>query len=241
MTDKLEQLEGLLGDLGGAVDRRRLGDRLNQSMQTLSTADYQIDRLKAVLELAGLTGLDKGGQGQVVQKLREEAWETGDWLEKADTDDELRDAVLEYDKVLLRSLANCEITVRNNWKTSAAQRFRPQVALGELLRGIGVEPELGEKLVETGQRALRAGDLTPASAMCEEVKSLLEEQDELQAERSERISKGEIGEFITALAEHRATLSMVSSEVEEWLRENNALDRFRVEPRFPGSPATGFG
>jgi len=59
----------------------------------------------------------------------------------------------------------------------------------ELLQRIGVDPDLGARLAAVGQRATRAGDLTPATAMCAEVKTLLAERDALQAERADRLSR----------------------------------------------------
>lgn len=241
MSDQLEALEALLDDLPDAASRRRLGDRLNQSMETLRTADHQIGRIEAIVELADLIGMSGAGQGRLIEQLREEALEVGEWLEVADSDDELRDAVLEYEKVLLRSIANCEHAVRNQWRNSAAQQFRPLVALGELLQRINVEPELGQKLAETGRRALSAEHLGNAQALCTEVRTLIREQQALQEERASRISEGETGQFINALAEHKATLDMVTDEVRAWLEDNRALDRFTVAPRSPGSAAASAG
>lgn len=241
MSDPLEELETLLEQLPEAVDRRRLGDRLNQSMVTLRSADHNIERIEAVAQLADLTGMTAGGQGQVVQKLRDEALEVGEWLESASSDDDLRDAVYEYDKVLLRTLANCELAVRNHWSVLAAQTFRPLVAFGELLQRINVEPELGARLVETGRRAVKAVDMGSAKALSSEVRELLAEKDALQAERAERISEGEIGSFITALAEHKATLEMVTPKVHEWLTDNGALDRFSIAPRLQGTAGAAAG
>lgn len=241
MTDALEELEELLGDLPDAIDRRRLGDRLTQSMATLQNADHNIERIEAVIELADLTGMTLGGAGQVVQKLKEEAIEVGEWLETAESDEELRDATYEYDKVLLRTLANCEISVRNHWQVSAAQQFRPLVALGELLQRINVRPDLGKRLAETGRRALNAHQTGSAKALCAEVRALRAEQQVLQTEQTELMSEGEIGSFITAVAEHKATLEMVTPKVQQWLSENGALDRFAISPRLQGSAGASAG
>jgi hypothetical protein len=241
MIDQLEELEGLLTYLPDAIDRRRLGDRLTQSMTTLQNADHNIERIAAVIELADLTGMTSGGAGQVVEKLKEEAFEVGQWLETASSDEELRDATYEYDKVLLRSLANCEINVRNHWQVSAAQQFRPLVALGELLQRINVRPDLGKRLAETGRRALGAHQTGSAKALCAEVRALTAEQQALQEERAELMSEGEIGGFITAVAENKATLEMVTPKVQQWLSENGALNRFAITPRLQGSAGGGGG
>jgi hypothetical protein len=240
MSDALEDLEQLVDELPDAVDRRRLGDRLNQSMETLRQADYQVARLKSVIELAEITGMAAAGQGQIIRKLQEEAFETGDFFEVAETDDDLRDADYEY-KGLLRTLASSEQAIRTHWSVSASHRFKPLVALGELLQRIGVEPELGQRLAETGNRALKASQIGQAEALCAEVRDLLEEQQKLQAEQAGRLSDGEIGGFITALAEHRATLAMVTPEVQAWLSENQALERFTIVPRLQGNAGASAG
>jgi hypothetical protein len=241
MSDQLEELEQLLEELPDAVDRRRLGDRLTQSMTTLHKADHNVERIEAVIELADLTGMASSGPAQVVERLKEEAFEVGEWLETATSDEELRDAVYQYDKVLLRSLANCELTVRNHWQMAAAQRFRPLVALGELLQRINVRPDLGQRLVETGKRALNAHQAGSAKTLCAEVRALTAEQEALQNEQAELMSEGEIGSFITAVAEHKATLEMVTPKVREWLTQNGALDRFTISPRLQGSAGATFG
>jgi hypothetical protein len=230
MSDPLEELETLLPGLPEAVERRDLGDRLNTSIEVLRNADYQIGRLGALLEVADLTGMTTGAQGNAIANLREEAFDVGDALEAASTNDELRDSIDGYKEWVQRTLASSDIVVRNNWKVLAAQRFRSLGALGTLLQRIGVDEELGGKLASAAARADKAGELTPAIAMCSEVKALLAELEELQSKRASSLSEGEIGAFITALAEQRATVEMITPEVREWLADNQALSRFSVVP-----------
>lgn len=230
MSDQLEELETLLPDLPEAVKRRDLGDRLNNSIEVLRNADYQIGRLGALLEVAELTGMTVGPQGKAIANLREEAFDVGDALEAATTDDELRDSIDGYKEWVQRTLASSDIVVRNNWKMLAAQRFRSLASLGSLLQRIGVDAELGARLAEAGARAEKAGDLTPATAMCAEIKALLAELEELQSKRAGTLNEGEIGAFITALAEQRATVEMITPEVRKWLADNQALSRFSVVP-----------
>jgi hypothetical protein len=241
MSDALLELESLLDDLPNAIDRRRLGDRLTQSMATLQNADHNIERIAAVIELADLTGMTEAGHGQAVQRLKEEALEVGEWLETASSDEDLRDATYEYDKVLLRTLTNCELTVRNHWQVSAAQRFRPLLALGELLQRINVRPDLGHRLADTARRALNAGQTGSAKSLSADVKGLIAEEEALKAEQAELMSEGEIGSFITAVAERKATLAMVTPKVHEWLSRNGALDRFAISPLLQGMTGAGAG
>jgi hypothetical protein len=229
-VDQLERLEALLPELPGAVQRRDLGDRLNTSIELLRNADYQVGRLKALVEIAELTGMTSGAPARSIQELREEALDVGEALEDATTNDDLRDSIDAYKELTQRTLASSDIVVRNNWKFLAAQRFRPLGALGSLLQRIGVDEELGAKLAAAAARADKAGDLTPATAMCAEVKELLAELEELQSKRASSLSEGEIGAFIDALAEQRATVEMITPTVRKWLSENQALSRFSVVP-----------
>lgn len=241
MTDRLVELEGLLEALPAAVDQRRLGDRLHTSMETLQTAERSVERIEAIVDLAALLDLDSTGQGHSVAKVRQEALEVGEWLETAATDQDLRDAVHEYKEGLLRSLSATELAVRAAWAAFAAQKFRPLVALGQLLQSINVEAELGASLVETGQRAIKPREGVSAKALAQEVRTLLAEQTTLQDERAKLISEGAIGQFITALAEQKATLAMVTPDVRAWLEQNGALERFSLMPRSTGIAGANAG
>lgn len=231
MTDNVEALEALLEALPGAVDRRRLGDRLTQSMEKLRTAGHQAARLASLIELAPVISFGSTPQQRaMLEEVREEAWDVGEALEETETAEQLRDAVLEYEKGFSARLAGLHAAVRVHWSAFATQTFRPLVPLGEMLVRTGVDPDLGRRLTECGRRAMAFSDPGSVADFLAGVKALLAEREALDAERSGLVEEGEIGTFLSALAEQRATLAMVTPKVSAWLAEKHALERFSVAP-----------
>lgn len=230
MTDRLSDLEALLEHLPAAVDRRRLGDRLTRSLDRIRNVPHNAERLSAAIELAEATGYgDVPQQADLLEEVREEALSTGEKLEEAASDDALRDAVDDYE-AFLKSLANLDRGLRLHWNGAAAQRYRPLTSLGALLQRTRVAPELGERLAACGQRALSGGE-APLRELAARAKAVAAEHEKLQAEGAALFSDGDVGIFIQAVAEQRATLSHVTPAVLAWLTEKNALDRFGLTPR----------
>lgn len=232
MSDTLAALEEMLPDLPDAVDRRKLGDRLTQSVETLKTADYQLGRLKAVLELADLTDFRATPiQAEMLSDLQQEAYSVGEDLETASTDGDLRDALYEYERGFQKSLASADQAIRTHWASLASQKFRSLAPLGDLLQRIGVASDLARRLQDCGRRGLAPSNVGPLTDLAARARALLTELEALQAERAEAIGAGEVGDFINALAEQRATLAHVTLEVHAWLEKNQALQRFSVTAR----------
>ena len=232
MSDILTALEAMLPDLPDAVDRRRLGDRLSQSVEALKTADYHVGRLNAVLDLAELTQFGAAPpQSEMLSALREEAYEVGDALETAATDGDLRDAMYEYERGFQKSLASADQAIRTHWASLAANKFRSLVPLGDLLQRIGVAPDLARRLQDCGRRGQAPSNVGPLADLASRARALLSELETLQAERADAIGEGEVGDFVNALAEQRATLTHVTDGVRHWLEKNEALPRFSVVPR----------
>jgi hypothetical protein len=231
VTDNLEGLEALLEALPGAVDRRRLGDRLTQSMEKLRTAAYQAGRLASLVELAPAIGFGVSPQQRaMLEEVREEGWAVGQALEEAETAEQLRDAVLEYEKGFSNTLGSLDRAVRIHWSSFAAETFRPLIPFGEMLVRTGVDAGLGRRLSDCGRRALAPSDSGSVADLLARVKALLAERDGLDAERSGLVEEGEIGAFLSALSEQKATLAMVTPKVAAWLADKQALERFSVAP-----------
>ncbi|BAL73770.1 hypothetical protein [Bradyrhizobium cosmicum] len=232
MSDKLLELEILLNQLPGAVERRRLGDRLRQAVDVLRDSEYRVNRTRAVLELAHLTEFQQSSpQGDVIDKLKEEAWEVGDALQNATTEDELKNAVYDYDRVLKPALASADKAVRIHWSRVVDERFRPIELLGELLERIGIAGDLGQQLRDCARRGMASTNNSQLTEIVANAKNLLAELSVLQKRRAEAIGSGNVGTFVNALAEGRATLELITPDVREWLEMNNALDRLGVTPR----------
>ncbi|RWL75134.1 MAG: hypothetical protein EOR69_31945 [Mesorhizobium sp.] len=232
MSDNLIELEALLDDLPGAVDRRKLGDQLKQSVEKLRNADHQISRVKGILDLADLVGMNVAdGQNDVLANLKDEAHDIGEALETASTEDDLRDAIHDYERNFSSTLASAERMVRGQWASVAADKFRSIALLGDLLERIGVAPDLARRMQDCAMRGRASNTGGQLTELVAQARALVNELEALQQERAQTISAGDVGAFVNALAEDRATLAMVTPTVRSWLLENQALERIGVAPR----------
>lgn len=112
----------------------------------------------------------------------------------------------------------------------AQDRYHPLITYGQLLGGISATSDLGARLTAFGEKAILSQDQVATTDLPAVVRRQKLEYDALQEERTAAIGAGDVGEFLNALAEHRATLSLITAEVWDWLRANDALDRFDVQP-----------
>ena len=96
---------------------------------------------------------------------------------------------------------------------------------------MNVANNLGTRLAACGQKAMNSGTAGSASELHTAAVALWSEYDALQAERAAEIGEDEVGEFINALADKRATLAMVTPKVQAWLADHSALDRLGVTTR----------
>lgn len=232
MSDVLEEAEALLVQLPDAVSRRKLGERLGQAVAALRTADHQIARMKALLETIDLTGYGKvGAQSEVVDDMVECALSVGEALADAEDAEALRKAVYEYTETLNKAISTLERAMREHWRTAAADKFQPLIGLGGLLSAMNVANNLGPRLIACGQRGVTGSDAGSAPERLAIIRQLIADYDALQAERAAEIGDDEVGDFINALADKRATLAMVTPRVHAWLTDHGALGTLGVTTR----------
>lgn len=232
MTDLLEDAESLLQKLPDAVQRRKLGERLSQAVLALRNAEHQAERMAALVELARITEFGATAEQRVVlDEMVETACEVGEQLEAAETEETLRAAVYEYEHTLPPAISALDRQLRERWRAVFADKFQPLVGLGQLLSSMNVRNDLGGRLAECGRKGQAALNLGSVADLLKSVRELLSELEMLQAERASEIGDDEVGEFINALAEKRATLAMVTVNVHEWLEAHHALDRLGINPR----------
>lgn len=232
MSDALLEAEALLEQLPDAVSRRTLGERLTKAITELRTAGHQIQRMTALVETADLIDYGKPAQQrEILDEMIECAQSVGEALETAEDAVALRAAVDEYSNDLVRAIASLDRSLREHWRVLANERFQPLVGLGELLASINVANNLGTRLMSCGRNGIASTNASSATELYESVTALSSEYDALQAERAAEIGEDEVGEFINALANKRATLAMVTPKVQAWLTEHTALDRLRITTR----------
>lgn len=232
MSDALVEAEALLEQLPNAVSRRTLGERLGKAIQELSNASHQMQRMTALIETAKLTDFGKQPhQSEALNEMIDCAQGVGEALENAEDAEALREAVFEYSSDLKQAIATLERSIRENLRTFANERFQPLIGLGELLTSMNVSNDLGSRLIACGNQGMAVLSVSSAPQLQAAISVVLGDYDLLQAERAKVIGEDEVGDFINALADKRATLAMVTPKVREWLADHHAVDRLGITIR----------
>lgn len=230
MSDKLAELEESLPKLDPALDRRRVGESLGKTVERLRDADRTADRLRAVLEIASEVTFEADpGQATALRELVVEAGSLANDLENAHTAEDLR-VIQETYGDFTKSLVNVDRLLRVHWRRVADREFRPLVSVGELLENIGVASSLGQRLRQCGEEAVGIRDSVPAEVLRDSILRVRAIRSALEQERTSMTKDSEVDNFLTAVADGKATLSMITERVRDWLDRNNALDRFGVRP-----------
>lgn len=227
MTWSLKQVEDLIPQLPSAVERRKFGERLREAVQVLNDASQQIPRIKTLMELADV--LEYSSESMV--EVRDAALEIGEKLENVSDPEVLHTATDEYQRTLRPEVNRLERGLRERCRVFTAERFQPQVSIGKLLTQMHIPDNLGARLVNCAQQGMQLATQGAVAEILSGLRTRLAELDALQRERSTRIPEGEVGNFIAALVEERATLAMVTPDVVQWLAEHGALEDFVVRPR----------
>jgi hypothetical protein len=236
MSDILQEAEELLIRLPEAVTRRKFGERLGQAVNELQKADAQIARMKALLETADLIGYGKlPEERQVIDEMITWARTVGVSLENAEDGDSLRRAVSDYTHDLVNAIVGLDRALRAHWRKEVVDKFQPLIELGTLLSEMNVPNNLGKRLVACGREAQASINAGLATDLHHRIKQLLADHRTLQDERANEISGDEVGAFIKAIADNRATLAMVTPKVYAWLKDHNALGSLGVTTRQRGN------
>ncbi|WP_128290852.1 hypothetical protein [Afifella aestuarii] len=232
MSDALVEAEALLEQLPNAVSRRTLGERLEKAIQELSNASHQMQRMTALIQTAELIDFGKQPhQSEALDEMIGCAQMVGKALENAEDAEALREAVFEYSNDLKQAVAALERSIRDNLRTFASERFQPLIGLGELLTSMNVSNDLGSRLIACGREGMSVSNASSAPQLQAAVEAVFDDYDVLQAERATVIGEDEVGDFINALADKRATLAMVTPKVREWLADHDVLERLGITIR----------
>jgi hypothetical protein len=230
MTDLLVDAEDYLNRLPEAVSRRKLGEGLGGVLRTLSNSEQQIAKIAAFFELAKLLHFPTSqSDEEIFEDLRGCVEAMAKSLNAAENSDTLRKLEDVYTKEFNPAVTAYERAIREYWRNIISSQFRPLISIGELLNSMNVANNLGQRLRDCGQRAVDSNQrLDSATELRKLAFDLLVEYKELQAERAAQIAEDEVGDFINALLEKRATLSLVTPKVHAWLIKHNALDSLGV-------------
>lgn len=230
MNDKLVELEESLPQIGPALERRRIGESLGKAVERLREADRTIARFRAVLDIAYETEFNREPlQADTLQELLDEADALATDLERALSADDLNHVEAMYGD-FIKSLSSVDRSLRGHWNRIAERDFRPLIAIGGLLENIGIAGDLGRRLRACGEEAIGIREGVPAEQLRAAILRVRETRARLENERTSVTKNVEVDSFLTALADGRATLRLVTDGVREWLNRNGALDRFGIKP-----------
>lgn len=223
--DTLEELRALVPDLGPAVERRALGEKLTQLTNALREAPAEFARLDALLDLAAWIELPKG---ELLEELEDAAIGLATALRTAQTPNDLRTAQDRHEE-FVKAMGRLAAQISRHWSTIVNRDYRPMIAFGALLTKVDNLVDLGERLQRCGQEAVDSTNQTKPDDLKLTVARLKAQAEGLQAERAQTLGAVPgVGEFLNAIGAQNATLAVVTKEVLEWLADNGGLEHFRV-------------
>lgn len=227
---ELSQLQALLPSLPDAVARTRFGDSLKQIAQEVGDVATRAADAKALIEIAAIT---KFATNEHRTELLEEmtGWcsLTAKALKAADTDLTLREAKDSYGK-FKKAQNSLRSALGEHWDAVRRAQYEPLSAYGDIL---GLVPDLGrlaQGFKDCAVNSRKIGMAQGPQALLAHILAMRAELAGLQQSRSETVKDPSVGEFLNALADRAATLGHLTDEVIVWLREHNAVGRFRVTP-----------
>lgn len=224
-SDTLEELRALIPELGPAVERRALGERLTQLAIALREAKNEFARLDALLDLAAWVELPNG---ELLEELEDAASSLATALRTAQTPSDLRTAQDLHD-AFVKAMGRLTGQVSRHWQTVVNRDYRPMISFGALLTKVDNLVDLGERMQRCGQAAIDSTTQTKPDDLKAVVARLRADADALQAERAQMLgSVAGVGEFLSAIGAQNATLAVVTKDVLDWLADNGGLEHFRV-------------
>lgn len=228
MSDALEEIERLLPQLPAAAERQKLGHQLDVAAEKLRSGAQEAERLKALVDLASLLGLDGLEQREELDDAREEARKVGTALATAEEAEHLRQAIDRYERDFLPVLKALHRSLVNRWDLVANREFRPLVQVGDMLGWLDQGSTLGRDLAACGKDATNYKPGASAAEFLNQVGNLIARRDLLQEQRRAIYGEGAVAVFVNALAVNQARLDMVTPEVRDWLEAHGASGRLRV-------------
>jgi hypothetical protein len=215
------------GRLVAAVRRREHGAALTKAQRALASFGGSVDRLEELARIAAtvVTHIDKPGQTELRRKLGmlaqkghslvgEITTETLDnsWRQLEDIDDLAKDISTQLQRA---------------WDILIQAEFGTLAQLGDALKAMKAEPELGERMRAIAREglALRAS-FPPSVTALEALVKHIQARDEARDKLSK--SGSGIGVFLLKVAKGQATLADLDQETLDWLRKQGAMQAFAV-------------
>lgn len=228
MSDPLLELEQLLPQLAPALQRRKIGEHLGETVKALQDSKRHIRRLAALLKLDTLTrDATDGFEGEETRELKVTARSLAERMITAATAEQLR-AVKDDYADFIKDLVRAQRGITERWTRIVRRDFQPLTTIGEALSEILPGSDLGQRLRECGDRAVASTRASDLGRLCDDIVSLQQQRKSLEGERTQMTTDPEIDLFLNAIASGTAPLALVTDRVRTWLAEKGALGNFTV-------------
>jgi hypothetical protein len=163
--DALVELEKLLPELAPAVERRKIGANLGRTVDALKDAPRQIERLKAIVELAQDTSFENDGEHRdAIEEMADDTRQTALSMLRAQNAEDLR-IVKENYEAFVKRLGQTERLVRSHCRKLLDRDFGSLMTIGALLKNIEGTAEFGRRLIECGEDARRSANEPTVEAL----------------------------------------------------------------------------
>lgn len=223
--DPLDRLEAVLPHLQGAVNQQHLGKALEAAAIACADLPQRTQRLKALAASFALLPGYLGQRAADIGDATDTILDFGETMEGAAEIEDL-EAIGRDVRRLDPALGMLHRSVIALAESYAREHIAPLSALERLLR------RLNRDEVANAVSQLRVMDNGLASAgllLPEKLKALQDAREALAQDLNRLSSDPEVDAFLTGFATSGSvTLSLVTKNVLNWLRDQSALDQFTV-------------
>ena len=224
--DPLLRLEDALPHLNSAVNQQHLGKALNAAVAACTEVPQKIERLKSIAATYALLCDFLPQRSEDIEDAAEIILDLGETMENVTEVDSLGSIVRDVRR-LDTSLSTLHRSAIVLTEAYVREHVAPLSALERLLRRLG-----GTDVADAiGQLHLKASRLQFASALLpEKLKEVQDARHALATDLTRVASDPEVDAFLTGFAaKGNVTLSLVTTNVLDWLAEQSALDQFTVQ------------
>lgn len=227
---KLEALRSWIDDGSVAAGRRRdeFGDALQAAIGGAGQYQQAFDGLESLTDALDLVDVEPDALRAMAKRL----YRAGKHLEKIDSPEAIRLWTHHLCPEAVSEVGRLETTLHKAWKKRLDVMFGPHAALGDVLRRFERTRDLGRRMFETAGAARGLASAWPPNAKTR--RTLAQYCGDRETQNAELASAGAahgVARFLLAVTSGEATLTDLTTEVWEWLREQRALDLFQLSLR----------
>jgi hypothetical protein len=197
-------------------------------LAALNDVDRQIARFEGSIVALREARLARSTRfNEDLEQLLDDADDLARKMAGAQNSEDVR-AVADLYPRFTRSLTTFERQLRGEIRATMDREFGGLLTIGRVFESIEGTAALGVRLVSCAEEARVFSDTAGSERLAPTIRRLREARVKLEAERASEAKDPEVGAFLDALVDGKASLRLVTTAVREWLEEHGALDNFVV-------------